>query len=97
LLLRTTRLMLWGAFILSLGAATAWRQDVNIGAFDNCLARFHVWLTAPAEHSARISDHADADQRRTARRVTPARSSVASTLLARSVSAAAVCRTSGRL
>jgi hypothetical protein len=32
LLLRTIRLMLWGAFILSLAAATAWRQDVNIGA-----------------------------------------------------------------
>jgi hypothetical protein len=32
LLLRTIRLMLWGAFILSLAAATTWRQDVNIGA-----------------------------------------------------------------
>ena len=31
LLLRTIRLLLWGAFILSLGAATAWRQNVNIG------------------------------------------------------------------
>ena len=31
LTLRTVRLIVWGAFILSLGAATAWRQDVNIG------------------------------------------------------------------
>jgi hypothetical protein len=31
LLLRTIRLILWGAFVLSLGAATSWRQDVNIG------------------------------------------------------------------
>ena len=49
LMLRTVRLIVWGAFILSLGAATAWRQDVNIGRSSATCRRYYLCLPWPPD------------------------------------------------
>jgi hypothetical protein len=54
LLLRTIRLMLWGAFILSLAAATTWRQDVNIGAIVRYLPPTLLVLALTAGFAERV-------------------------------------------
>jgi hypothetical protein len=53
-LLRTIRLVLWGAFILSLAAATTWRQDVNIGAIVHYLPPTLLVLALAAGFAERV-------------------------------------------